>query len=127
MFSGSIVSPAAAACPPKPSRLFLAASQGVVEIDATGSPAGSDGRSISQWINGNQDRRPVIGLGNSTGHDSNHAQVPIGLGQDQRRFIFRMIFLFDQLVGSAQDFAIQRITILVQLIDILRQRFCPLC
>ena len=69
----------------------------------------------------------MVLFGDASGGNSNNAKVPIWLRKYDCRFGFRVVMFFDNCIGGFEDLSIERIAILVKLIDLRRELLSPFC
>ena len=100
--------------------LAARASHGV-QIETIDAAAGAHAGLGAQFIERNQDRRPMIMLGQSAGHDADHARMPTAAGQHEGGACQRVADFVGQFIGRSVDAALERLPLIVEPVDEFRQ------
>src|SRR4051812_1872497 len=100
--------------------------EGRVQIEAVHASAGTRARLRAEFIEADQNRGPVVMLGQPTGDDADYAGVPAAGGKYKSRGLGWIAGFLRQFVRGFIHAAFERLTLLVETMNEFRELLRPL-
>ena len=118
--------PAAAAWPPWLSSSSRALGQRRVQVEPRHAAGRADARLHAQRVESDDDGRQAVLFGEPAGDDADDAGMPLAVGQHQGGVAAGVELFAGLLLGAARDAALERLPLVVELLDVLGELLGPL-